>query len=58
MIDEFTDLNSEDFILKQLILYKSDLKPSGAVYSRLKQARLGMTNVDGFAGGGSNEGTI
>jgi 2'-5' RNA ligase len=43
MINEFTDLSSENFFLKQLILYKSDLKPSGAVYSQLKQAKLGMT---------------
>jgi 2'-5' RNA ligase len=46
MLNEFTDLSSEDFILEHLILYKSDLKPSGAVYSRLKQAKLGMANVD------------
>ena len=44
MIKKFADLSSEDFILKHLILYKSDLKPSGAVYSQLKQAKLGMTN--------------
>ena len=46
MLNEFTDLSSEDFILEHLILYKSDLKPSGAVYSRLKQAKLGTTDVD------------
>jgi len=46
MINEFADLSSEDFILKQLILYKSDLEPSGAVYSQLKQANFRMKNVD------------
>jgi 2'-5' RNA ligase len=46
MLNEYTDLSSEDFFLKQIILYKSDLKPSGAVYSQLNQAKLGMTNVD------------
>ena len=46
MTDEFTDLRSEDIILKQLILYKSDLKPSGAVYSQLKQANVAMTNYE------------
>jgi len=46
IINELSDLNSEDFILKQLILFKSDLKPSGAVYSHMKQVKLGMTNVE------------
>ena len=46
IINDLSDLNSEDFILKQLILFKSDLKPSGAVYSYVKQAKLAKTNVD------------
>jgi 2'-5' RNA ligase len=46
VINEYANLSSDDLIFKQIILYKSDLKPSGAVYSQLKQARLGISNVD------------
>ncbi|MEJ2170975.1 MAG: 2'-5' RNA ligase family protein, partial [Desulfobacterales bacterium] len=46
IINDLSDLNSADFILKQLILFKSDLKPSGAVYYHMKQAKLAKTNVD------------
>ena len=46
MIADYAKLRSEEFIFDQVILFKSDLKPSGAVYSKLKQTNLGMTNVD------------
>ena len=46
MISEYASLNSDEFICDQIFLFKSDLKPSGAVYSKLKQTNLGMTNVD------------
>ena len=44
MITEHADLSSDEFTCHQVILFKSDLKPSGAVYSKLKQTNLGMTN--------------
>jgi len=46
MISEYATLSSDEFSCNQVILFKSDLKPSGAVYSKLKQTNLGMTNVD------------
>jgi 2'-5' RNA ligase len=46
MINEYANLSSDDFTFKHIMLYKSDLKPSGAVYSQLKQAQLGMPNVE------------
>jgi 2'-5' RNA ligase len=46
MITDYVGLSSEEFTFNQVILFKSDLKPSGAVYSILKQAKLGMTNVE------------
>jgi len=46
MISEYATLSSDDFSCNQVILFKSDLKPSGAVYSKLKQTNLGMTNVE------------
>ena len=44
MISEYATLSSDEFSCNQVILFKSDLKPSGAVYSKLKQTRIGMTN--------------
>jgi len=46
MIADYAKLSSEEFTFNQVILFKSDLKPSGAVYSKLKQTKLGMTNVE------------
>jgi len=46
MIADYAKLSSEEFTFNQFILFKSDLKPSGAVYSKLKITKLGMTNVD------------
>ena len=40
MISEYASLNSDEFICDQIFLFKSDLKPSGAVYSKLKQTNL------------------
>jgi 2'-5' RNA ligase len=36
IIEKFGSLDSEVFQTREMILYKSDLKPSGAVYTRLK----------------------
>ena len=44
MLNEYATLRSVDATFNQIILYKSGLKPSGAVYSKLKQANFGMTN--------------
>lgn len=40
MISEYATLSSDEFVCNQVILFKSDLKPSGAVYSKLKQTNL------------------
>jgi 2'-5' RNA ligase len=37
---EYANLYSEEFTARQIILFKSDLKPTGAVYSQLQQAIL------------------
>jgi 2'-5' RNA ligase len=37
---EHANLSSEEFTAKRIILFKSDLKPTGAVYSQLLQADL------------------
>lgn len=37
VISEYAELRSNDFATGQMTLYKSDLKPSGPVYSRLQQ---------------------
>ena len=44
MISEYASLSSDEFTCNQLILFKSDLEPSGAVHSKLKQANIGMKN--------------
>ena len=46
MMGQYASLSSDDFTCDRVILYKSDLKPSGAVYSKLKQTNLGMSNDD------------
>jgi 2'-5' RNA ligase len=38
VLQEFGDLIIEDFTARRVIFYKSDLKPTGAVYSQLQQA--------------------
>ena len=42
MISEYASLSSDEFTCNQVILFESDLEPSGAVHSKLKQAKLGM----------------
>ena len=37
---EYASLYSEEFTARRIILFKSDLKPTGAVYSQLQQAVL------------------
>lgn len=45
IVQEYSDLGDLEFTSDRIILFRSDLKPSGAVYSQLKQAKLlGMTN--------------
>jgi len=51
MITDYASLSSEEFTFNQVILFKSDMKPSGAVYSKLKQTKLGMTNDESARGG-------
>ena len=40
VLQEFGNLASEEFTARRVIFYKSDLKPTGAVYSQLRQAVL------------------
>ena len=40
MMTEYATLSSDEFTCDQVILFKSDLKPSGAVYTKLKQTEL------------------
>jgi 2'-5' RNA ligase len=40
VLQEFGDLTIEEFTARRVIFYKSDLKPTGAVYSQLQQAVL------------------
>ena len=46
MIGEYASLKSDEFTCDQVFLIKSDLKPSGAVYSKLKQTDFGMKNEE------------
>jgi 2'-5' RNA ligase len=47
VIQEYTDFGKEEFQTRRIVLFKSDLKPSGAVYSQLLQAELsGMKNSE------------
>jgi 2'-5' RNA ligase len=46
-IQGYSDLGDLKFTVNRIILFKSDLKPTGAVYAHLKQVELfGMTNVE------------
>jgi 2'-5' RNA ligase len=38
VLQEFGNLAIEEFTARRVIFYKSDLKPTGAVYSQLQQA--------------------
>jgi 2'-5' RNA ligase len=38
IMQEYSNLSSEEFTARRIILFKSDLKPTGAVYSQLQQA--------------------
>lgn len=40
MMRQYASLSSEEFTCDQVTLFKSDLKPSGAVYTKLKQTEL------------------
>ena len=40
IIQKYATLSSEEFTVRRIILFKSDLKPTGAVYSQLQQAVL------------------
>ena len=45
IIRDYSDLGNLKFSVDRIILFQSDLKPSGAVYSHLKQVELfGMSN--------------
>ena len=46
IMQEFGTTDGEEFTARHVILFKSDLKPTGAVYSQLRQAVLGrrLTN--------------
>lgn len=45
VIQECTDIGKEEFKTRRIVLFKSELKPSGAVYSQLLEIELsGMTN--------------
>jgi len=46
-IQNYSDLGNQKFAADRIILFKSDLKPSGAEYLQLKQVKLsGMSNGD------------
>jgi 2'-5' RNA ligase len=45
-MQEYSDLGGLEFTSDRIILFRSDLKPSGAVYSQLKQADLRTMNND------------
>jgi 2'-5' RNA ligase len=40
IMSDYSDVAGADFTANRIILFKSDLQPSGAVYTRLKQAEL------------------
>ena len=55
IIEKYSDLGSEEFTVGGMVLFKSDLKPSGAVYTRLQVVNFGMANRSSFqTGGGKN----
>ncbi len=43
-LEDYSDLENLNFSADRIILFKSDLKPSGAVYTHLKQAELRTMN--------------
>ena len=43
-IQDYSDLGNLKFSVDRIILFQSDLKPSGAVYSQLKLVELGKIN--------------
>ena len=45
-IQAYSDIGNLKFSADRIILFKSDLKPSGAVYSHLKQVELGRLKID------------
>jgi len=45
-IEDYSDLGRQQFTADRIILFKSDLKPSGAVYSKLKQVELMKMNIE------------
>jgi 2'-5' RNA ligase len=44
IIQEYADFGTQEFTAGQIILYKSDLRPSGAVYTPLQRVDFGMPN--------------
>jgi 2'-5' RNA ligase len=40
IMQKYANLSSEEFTASRIILFKSDLKPTGAVYSQLQQAEF------------------
>jgi 2'-5' RNA ligase len=40
IIQEYADLGSQEFTAERIILYKSDLRPSGAVYTQLQRVEF------------------
>jgi 2'-5' RNA ligase len=46
LLQNYSDLGNQNFRVDRIILFKSDLKPSGAVYSHLEQANLGKLKND------------
>jgi 2'-5' RNA ligase len=40
IIRQFSDFSTDSFFVDEIILFKSDLKPSGAVYSKLRTVSL------------------
>lgn len=45
-IQDYSDLGNLKFTADRIVLFKSDLKPSGAVYSHLKQVGLAKINIE------------
>ncbi len=43
---EFSGFESKTFMVDEVVLFKSELKPSGAVYTKLMSAALAMPAVD------------
>ena len=47
ILQQYADWGNQNFTAERIVLFRSDLKPSGAVYSPLEQTKLsGMANVD------------